>query len=394
MATDNETIVGANVYWANTNTGAATDINGEFRLQKVPGNNQLVASYVGYLNDTLTITENDDFVLFALVSGVSLKQVQVTGRQEGTFISGLKTIKTEMVTDKELRKAACCNLSESFQTNTSVDIGEADAVSGAKEVRMLGLDGAYVQMLTENIPTLRGLAITYGLNYIPGSWMDAIAITKGSGSVVNGYEPITGQINVEYKKPENTDRINLNLYANHMGRLEANLNAAHRHNNQWSTMALLHASGMNKAIDHNDDGFLDMPRFTMLNGIQRWKYQGQHVESMFGVKALYENRTGGQLTFNSDLPRTTANGYGIGVNTRRVEAFAKTGILLPNPNSSIGTIVSGIYHRQEAFFGLHEYNGEQKNLYINLLYQTNVASKAHQSFQTFGTPGIRRPLQP
>lgn len=378
LAANNETIVGANVYWANTAIGTATDINGEFYLQKMPGNNQLVASYVGYLNDTLTIADNVDFVLFALVSGVSLKQVQVTGKQEGTFISSLTTIKTEMVTDKELRKAACCNLSESFQTNTSVDIGEADAVSGAKEVRMLGLDGAYVQMLTENIPTLRGLAITYGLSHIPGSWMDAIAITKGSGSVVNGYEPITGQINVEYKKPENTDRLNLNLYANHMGRLEANLNAAHRLNKKWSTMALLHASGMNKAVDHNDDGFLDMPKFTLYNGIQRWKYQGQHAESMFGVKVLYENRTGGQLTYNPDLPRTTANGYGIGVTTRRAEAFAKTGFFLPNPSSSIGTIISGIYHRQEAFFGLTEYTGEQKNLYINLLYQTDVVSKAHQ----------------
>jgi len=378
IANNQEAVVGANIYWASTTIGTTTDTNGNFTINPEDGNDILVASYVGYLNDTVRLNIGQDYVLFALSIGLALQQVQITEKQESTFISGLNTIKTEMVTVKELRKAACCNLSESFQTNTSVEVGEADAVSGAKSVRMLGLDGAYVQMLTEGIPTLRGLAITYGLNYIPGPWMDAIAITKGSGSVTNGYEPITGQINVEYMKPEKADRLYLNLYANHMGRLEGNLNLAHRFSDQWSTMALLHLSGLNTTIDHNDDHFLDMPKYRLFSGIQRWKYHGEKLESMFGVKMLSENRTGGQVSFNSNAPRTIDNGYGIGVNTQRVEAFAKTGFFLPDPNSSIGTMMSGIYHQQNAFFGLNEYEGIQKNLYLNLLYQTIIGSTAHQ----------------
>ncbi|QQS28422.1 MAG: TonB-dependent receptor [Sphingobacteriales bacterium] len=378
VAPNQDAIIGANIYWSDTEIGTTTDENGNFELTRENNYSVLVASFVGYLNDTIRLAENQNHVLFALTVGLLLDQVSITEKQGSTFISNLKTIKTEMVTVKELRKAACCNLSESFQTNTSVEIGEADAVSGAKNVRMLGLDGAYVQMLTEGIPTLRGLASTYGLNYIPGPWMDAIAITKGSGSVTNGYEPITGQINVEYMKPEKADRLYLNFYANHMGRLEGNLNLAHRFTDQWSTMALLHVSGLNNKVDHNDDHFLDMPKYKQFSCIQRWKYHGEKLESMFGVKLLSENKIGGQLAYNPDIPRTIDNGYGIGINTKRIEAFAKTGFFLPEPNSSIGTMVSGIYHQQNAFFGLKEYEGIQKNLYINLLYQTIIGSTDHQ----------------
>ncbi len=378
IADNNEVVVGANVYWLGAATGTTTDIEGNFTLTRHPDQNILIASFVGYNNDTIALAPAQQEVLFALSSGLALQQVNITDKVGSTFISGLKTIKTEMITVNELRKAACCNLSESFQTNTSVEVGEADAVSGAKNVRMLGLDGAYVQMLTEGIPTLRGLAVTYGLQYIPGPWLDAIAITKGSGSVTNGYEPITGQINVEYQKPEKSDRLYFNAYANHMGRLEGNLNLAHRLNDRWSTLALLHVSGLQNDIDHNKDSFLDLPKYTLFTGIQRWTYHGKNMESMFGVKMLTEDRTGGQLSFNPKAPLSIANGYGIGINTQRVEAFAKTGFFLPKPNTSIGTMVSGIYHRQEAFFGLKTYSGIQKNLYLNLLYQTYLGTTNHQ----------------
>jgi outer membrane receptor for ferrienterochelin and colicins len=195
-------VVGANVRWANTNIGTITDLNGQFTLPRTNQTLPLVVSFVGYQNDTIPPEQVFEQLAITLKNNAQLNAVTVTAHQTGSFISSINPIKTEIISTGELRKAACCNLSESFETNATVEVSYSDAVSGAKEIRMLGLDGVYSQIMTESMPNLRGLANTFGLTYIPGSWIESIQITKGSGSVVNGYESITGQINVEYKKPQ------------------------------------------------------------------------------------------------------------------------------------------------------------------------------------------------
>lgn len=366
-------LVGANVYWVNSTKATTTDLNGQFSLQRLKGNNQLVVSFTGYENDTIAVEDNQNTLYILLHSGVDLQTVEVRAKRQGTFISELKPIKTEIITTQELRRAACCNLSESFETNASVEVNYADAVSGAKEIRMLGLDGAYSQILNEGIPSMRGLANTYGLQYVPGTWMHSIQITKGSGSVVNGYEPITGQINIEYKKPENSERLHLNLYSNHEWRVEGNANFTQRINKRWATMLLLHGSGFNRRLDHNHDGFMDMPLNTIYTAMNRWKYQGEKMESMFGIKGVYDKRIGGQMTFDAAAPHNaTDNGYGIGIDTRRVEAWAKTGFFFAAPYKSIGTMVSAVFHKQDMYFGLRNYSGEEINLFANFIYQTRI----------------------
>ena len=198
-------------------------------------------------------------------------------------------------------------------------------MSGAREIRLLGLDGAYAQMMTESLPNLRGLGSTFGLSYVPGPWVESIQVVKGTGSVRNGYESMTGGINVEYKKPHEEEKFHLNLYGSHLGRLEGNFISATDANEKWLTMLLGHASTLQQQVDENKDGFLDMPTYTNFQLMNRWHYQGQKMESQLGIKGLTENRLGGQLSFDEDVPRTTANGYGIGIETQRVEAFAKAG---------------------------------------------------------------------
>lgn len=225
-------VIGATVVFLGTTVGTRTDETGMFHLDKPDKSaDQLVISYVGYKNDTIPAVGTD--IKVVLQKSIELQGVEITAKDNGSYISQLKPLKTEVLTTNELRKNACCNLSESFESNPTVDVAFSDAVTGAKQIQLLGLSGVYVQTLTDVLPSLRGLATTYGLTYIPGSWIESIQMNKGTGSVANGYESITGQINVELKKPEISDKLFVNLYTNSEQRGEANVLWSHRLNSKW-----------------------------------------------------------------------------------------------------------------------------------------------------------------
>lgn len=392
---------GASLYWLGTTQGTTSDGQGRFSLARPDGEHKpLIISFVGYKTDTLHV-HGQTTLEVVLHSNATLNEVVVESRSFGSRISAANPMKTETITTKELQKAACCNLSESFETNASVDVSFSDAVTGAKQIQMLGLDGTYVQINSENVPSIRGLSTVYGLNYTPGTWVSSIDVGKGAGSVVNGYESITGQINVELQKPEDSEKLFLNTYLNDMGRAEINLNSAHKLNKKWSTGVLLHSSRLGNELsnmDRNRDGFLDTPMFTQYNGINRWKFDGERLKAQFGVKALYEKRKGGQMAYydtdmlqsqpvmvidpvmGHEMPveQMPPMPYGIGSTVRRVEAFSKTGILYPQtPYKGLGLVVSGVNHEQDAFFGLNRYQGRQRTLYANLIYQTIVGTTDH-----------------
>ncbi len=316
-----------------------------------------------------------------------LNEVQITGRQDNTFVSKLKTQATTVISVGELQRAACCNLAESFETNASVDVSYSDAISGARQIQLLGLSGIYSQIVTENIPLIRGLATPFGLNYIPGSWMESIQIAKGTSSVVNGYESITGQINVEYKKPESSEKFFLNLFGNSNLRFEANANGAVKINDKLSTSLLVHAATSQYKFDRNDDGFMDMPKITTITAMNRWDYIIPHKwVSRFGVKYLFEERNGGQMEFDKDAWNTDTTGitndskkYGIGIKTNRLEAFWKNGIFMgEGANSSLGLILSGINHQQDGFYGINLYHGHEQNFNANLIFNTSFHENKHR----------------
>ncbi len=299
---------------------------------------------------------------------VELKEFVVTNRAPGLISSRLTTVQTQKITRDELSRAACCNLAESFETNPSVDVAYTDAATGARQIRLLGLSGTYVQMLTENFPNFRGVASPYGLDYVPGPWLESIFISKGTSSVKNGYEAIAGQINVEFKKPKPiADIFSANVFAGDNGRFELNADATALLNNKLSTTILGHFSTEEKEYDMNDDGFLDTPLKRQFNLMNRWEYHTDNFIGQYGVRFLNENRTGGQTSdvVTDSLYRTKAE-------TNRIEAFAKNGLILDTEkNESVALIVSGSYHEQKSSYGFRPYNVYETNLYASLMYESN-----------------------
>ena len=373
---------GASVYFISGSPATSTDANGKFSLAVAALPATLVVSFVGYSNDTIEVTEAKELKIF-LAKSVTLKEFDVEARQKSLGFSTIKPINVEMLTGKELLKAACCNLSESFETNPTVNVSYTDAVTGAKEIRMLGLAGIYSQLLTENIPMSRGLASSFGLSFIPGPWIESIQVTKGSGSVVNGFESTTGQINIELKKPETAEKFYLNLYEASTLNTELNLHHTKKINKKWNEILMVHGNLMQKKWDDNDDGFMDMPLTKQLSVSNRWRYHsGKKLESQFGIKLLLDERSGGQVSFDEARDRGTTNAYGTGISTRRYEAYAKVGLVFPErPEKSFGSMFAFVHHDQDAFFGLKSYDATQQNFYVNLIYQNIFGHNKNHSYK-------------
>ena len=286
---------------------------------------------------------------------------------------------TDFIGSGDLLRAACCNLGESFTTNPSVDVNYADAATGAQQIKLLGLSGTYVQMMTENIPNYRGAAAPYSLGYIPGPWMQSIQVSKGASSVKNGYESITGQINVEFKKPQATPFADANIYFNSKSKLEANLGANLHLNDRWSTALLGHYEILNKVHDENGDGFVDMPKVRQGSLQNRWAWLGNHYIFQASVKGLKEHREGGQLSSHSTP--LSSQPYLIDITNERYEAFIKNAFIFDEEHgSNIALILSGSLHHQNALYGHRQYNTDQRNGYASLLFETDF--NEHHSLST------------
>lgn len=311
-------------------------------------------------------TELDEFVIVKRQKGVSKNTGSATN--------------TDFIIKKELLRAACCNLGESFVTNASVDVNYSDAATGAKQIRLLGLSGTYVQMLTENIPNLRGAAAPYGLGYIPGTWMQSIQVSKGASSVKNGYESVTGQINIEFLKPQAPQSVLVNAYADLFGKAEINAAGNIHIGDKWSTGLLLHGENGFATHDDNDDGFIDLPRVRQFSGMNRWMYSGDRFIFQAGVRFLTENRLSGQHTGHgaNDIGDHVHEPYRIDIDTRRWEFFTKNAYFIDVENeSNLALILSGSLHDEDAVYGHKLYKVGQDNTYASLIYERKWREGVH-----------------
>lgn len=373
-------LVGANVYWAGTTIGVATDTVGVFALEQVHGTHLLVSSYLGFHNDTTDIG-NQRTLTIVLVSDLVLDEVSITERQMAVLRSRVSPLNVETLTGQELTKAACCNLSESFETNASVDVAYSDAATGAKQIRLLGLSGTYVQLLTENTPNVRGLAQSFGMEYIPGPWMESIQVSKGTSSVINGYEAITGQINVEYLKPQTTNPIAVNAMLNSALHAELNATGGWDINEHASTAVLLHAQDGSWEMDDNGDGFIDMPKNHNLNLLNRWFIRQGNYTGQVLVRALYDQRIGGQITRSMHGHTAIDNPYRIDLRTRRIDGFMKNGYVFDAAlDRSIGIIAAASYHSLTNTYGARLWDAGQTNAYLNAIFQTQFDDTPHDPF--------------
>ena len=302
-------------------------------------------------------------------SDFQIEEVTVVQRKKGKVKSRTEAFDTEKINSEELCRAACCNLSEAFETNASVDVAYSDAATGAKQIRLLGLSGTYVQLIQENTPAVRGLAQNFGLEYIPGPWMQSIQVSKGTSSVINGYEATSGQINVELLKPQTQNPLSLNLMVNSEAMAEANIMGGWQLKDHLYTGILAHYGGGFMAMDGNHDSFADMPKTQNANLANRWFYkQGNYTFQAF-VRGLYDRRRGGQIGHMAD---TITNPYLINLNTWRVEGFMKNGYVFDEESgSSVAVITAVSYHDLNNSYGLRNWKANQLNAYLNALCQLN-----------------------
>jgi outer membrane receptor for ferrienterochelin and colicins len=382
---NNETIglAGANVFWLNASVGTITDLDGSFSIPYKSEYKRLVISYVGYKTDTLTIA-NTKKIQHYLTSKGQLDEVIISTRKKASTRSFLSATNVINVSSSELLKAACCNLSESFETNPSIDVNFADAITGTRQIKMLGLTSPYILITTENIPSIRGASQAYGLSFIPGTWVESIQITKGAGSVVNGFESIAGQINAELQKPSNDDRLFVNAYANANGRMELNTHLNTKVSDKWDTGLYIHGNLRNQKFDKNEDSFLDMPLQQQINLMNRWQYINNEkgLISFINIKFLNDEKQTGQVDFDPERDKLTTNYWGSEIDTRRFEASAKFGYVNPEiPYQSMGVQAAYSNHVQESYFGLNVYDITHNTVYANAIFNS-IIGDSRNKFKT------------
>ena len=373
---------GANVYWKIANVGTVTDANGHYSIEIHPTYKCLVFSFVGYENDTVHHMAEPQHYDHVMSKPLLLDEVEVMARQKAQYVSNLDPRQIEHITGEALRRCACCSLAESFETNASVDVAYADAVTGAKQIELLGLSGLYTQMMTENMPNFRGLASAFGLSYVPGTWMHGISVSKGASSVRNGYESISGQINVDFKEPEadKSEKVFVNLFTNTMAMTELNFNARMKVGKNDGLMLLGHVGYNPMKMDGNGDGFLDDPVTKQYSAFIRYNHPNTgHFGCKLGVKALKESRLSGQMDFDPAHRLDAGYSlYGIGINTERYEAFAKTGFIFDRPETSLGIQQQLTYHKTDSYYGLTAYNATQLSYYANVLFDSYLFNTNHK----------------
>ncbi len=371
---------GANVYWLNTSVGTVTDFDGKFELNYKPAYKKLVVSFVGYKTDTITVSSNKQ-IKHSLVSTANLDEVTVTARQKASSRSFIEAQNVINVSSAELLKAACCNLAESFETNPSIDVNFADAISGTRQIKMLGLTSPYILITTENLPNIRGASQAYGLSFIPGTWVESIQITKGAGSVTAGYESIAGQINAELQKPLTDSKLFVNAYGSGNGRFELNTHLNTKVSERWDTGVYLHGNLRKTEFDKNDDSFLDAPLMQQINVMNRWQYTDQEngYVGFVNFRYLNDEKQTGQTFFDPDTDRGTTNAWGSEIKTERFDVSGNFGFVNPDvPWQTGGVQVAYSHHNQQSYFGLNDYNIIHNSLYGKLMYNSIISDSRHK----------------
>ena len=371
-------LVGANVIWQGTTIGTSTDNEGNFEIKRTSKTDLLIVSYIGYISDTLKISNQQNIDLTLRTSSKQLDDIAIVERQYKSYSDYFSEENKLVITESELQKAACCTLAESFETNPSIDVSFTDAITGVRQIEMLGLRGIYTQTTMESLPYIRGLMSNTGLTFVPGTWIDAINVSKGIGSVANGFESITGQIDIGLRKPFDLAEPKgglLNLYANNDQRFEGNLNYRTNLGEDIYSVTLLHGSTRKYKFDANNDTFMDMPTAETVNLMQRFQYLSDNGwSSQLGFQFVNDEKIGGTINSNNNRQ----SNYNYSSSDRLFSMFAKTGYVFPDElGKSIGIQLSYGDYRNTSSYGINDYEGNEKSLFLNLLYQTSFINEYH-----------------
>ena len=369
LSADDEPLFGATLQWIGTSIGITTEEQGQFSLSKEGISDlRLIVRYVGFETDTIDVGSQQSLIIRLTQS--TLDEVIVKGDKQDSYISKINPIKTEVITQTELTKAACCDLAGCFDTQGSVQPTTTNIVTNAKELRILGLSGVYNQVLVEGMPLIMGTTYTYGISTIPGTLVDNIFISKGANSVLQGYESISGQINVELKEPDSDEKLLVNAYVNSFWESQFNVNYTQKLK-KWSTILSAHTTQPAQKFDRDEDNFLDLPQLTRYSFYNKWKYGNQNEwgwNSRIGVRYVNEKRVGGQESFNPNIDQGSSAVYGQTVNFSQPEIYTKTGYKMNNKHNFV-LLASAFYHNQSSYFGTTHFQANQANIYGNFQHE-------------------------
>jgi hypothetical protein len=396
-ADNTEPLIGASIYWAGTSVGVSSALDGSFTIHRVKGYDQLIASYIGYKNDTIRVADGVERVDFELKSDTEIEEVVVESTL-GNYVKRDGILKGETISFAGLCKMACCNLAESFENSASVTVGYSDAISGARQIKMLGLTGTYTQLLDENRPIMRGLSSPYGLNYTPGMWLNSIQVSKGVSSVTAGHEAITGQINLEHRKPTDEERLFVNLYFDSELKPEVNITSAIplTADKRLSTVIMAHGSMDTQSHDLNHDGFRDLPEARQINIANKWLWQSVGgTQIRWGWKYVDENRLGGQNGYKKGLYDEMMNKmsvYGSRMENDGFNAYFKMGTPVgasvydeeedTELRSNIALVVDYNHFSEDAYFGLNNFDAKEDSYWFNLSYAHYFSTHSSMIFGT------------
>lgn len=373
-------LIGATVRWVD-GPGTTTDVDGKFHLDPEPDAELIAISYIGFATLLVqTDTAKLPIQVVLLESDNKLETVEVKARDKGTYVSTLSGRNVESLTGKELRKAPCCSLGESFENSPVVDLSYGDPLTGRREIKMLGLRGNYSLMTIEKRPAFTGLATPYAFDMIPGTWVSGIQIGKGAGSLESSAAGLNGQINTELQKPNTDAPLFINLFAGNQGRGEANVHLNRQLNETLSAGLYLHGSLMENDHDHDFDRFKDMPDRRTQSALFRLLRNGGDApwEGQFNVYVSRDKREGGQQDVH-DHGQANLDPYLINQNNDHVEVFGKTGYFgFKKAHQSVGLIYSGTYHKLDNLYGRTRHLGEQRSFYGNALYHTRISNDDHK----------------
>jgi outer membrane receptor for ferrienterochelin and colicins len=369
-----ELLPGATVSWKNTKIGTNTNADGQFWIAKRSEPSILVIQYVGYTATEVEIGPAEDSIWVEIKGITEIKTVEVTGHRFDNAVSTLNPRNVESIGKKELTKAPCCNLSESFQTNGFVDVGQGNAVTGVKEIQMMGLRGIYSQFLVENRPSMTGIAVPFAFEYIPGTWLENIYLAKGASSVKNGFNGITGQVNADLVRPDTDKPLFVNGFASTEGRGELNVHL-NKKGNKVSHGLLTHGSFVKNRWDMNRDNFYDTPNRQQLNGLYRVFYDDGKQEGQLNIQALTDRRQSGQIIAFPGEAR-----FGVDQRNDRVEVWGKYGRpqIGGKPYQHLGNMANASWHRTAATLGRNQYAATQTSLYWQSLLETIIDNTNHK----------------
>lgn len=373
-------LAGANVYWLHTSIGTVTDLDGNFSIPYNNDSKALIISYVGFKTDTLTINTIKPFKHY-LQPATNLDEVEVITRRKSTLISYFDSQNLVTMNREELLKSACCNLCESFETNPSIDVNYADALTGTRQIKMLGLTSPYILTAIESVPTVRGAAQIYGLSFIPGTWVESIQITKGTGSVINGFESIAGQINAKLQKPVEDSNVFVNVYGAGNGRFELNTHLNTRVSEKLYTGLFLHGNIRDTEFDKNNDSFLDIPLAKQINLLNRWQYVDvdKGIVSFLNIRFLNDAKQTGQVDFNPDTDKFATTYWGSEIDTRRFDVSGKFSYANQELTyQNIDVQVNYSTHNQQSYFGQNVYDINHNNFYTRAIYSSILGSSLHK----------------